>query len=146
MSDTTKYTCSHGHTVHVATGMRSSDCHECRKECRRPLPKEFSFHDLQARFEAASNGDDIEAMHLARKLMEMSESMHERLRHWLREPATNAEELPATCSACSVAKATAWKHGGRPLVLCSVDSDRVRIGDAAPPGLQAKYPCPRRRP
>jgi hypothetical protein len=52
--------------------------------------------------------------------------------------------LPATCGACPAAKSTKWKHGGRPLVLCSADSDRVRVGDAAPPGLQAKYPCPRR--
>lgn len=61
------------------------------------------------------------------------------------EPKSGADDLPTTCATCPAAKATAWRHGGRALVLCADDCDRVRIADATPPGMYAKYPCPRRR-
>lgn len=52
--------------------------------------------------------------------------------------------LPKTCGQCPASMPAPWKHGGRALVRCADDKERVRIADAPPPALFSKHPCPRR--
>jgi hypothetical protein len=85
VNETQYWLCSRGHKeprIETPSGMVTA-CHMCYLDCHEPLPSPITYEGLLDRMVAAANGNDTEAERLANELMQMSASMHARLRHWL---------------------------------------------------------------